>query len=279
MSTRNLESIASKSYSEEQKAKISEIRASLGQLPEKLSLYCSDSSIRRHLIARNWDLKKSRKMLKNTLKWRRWYKPDEISWDDISKEAETGKIYRTDYLDRLGRAVLVMKPSSQNTNSAKGQIKYLVYSMENAILNLPPHQQQMVWIIDFEGFKLSHISINITKETARILQDHYPERLGVAIMYNPPKFFESFWKLSKPFLEPRTVAKVHFVYSNDPNSMQIIHDIFDMEKLEQTFGGKDKAGFNFEQYAERMKSDDRRMSLIWTEATESETPDHTTADQ
>lgn len=36
--------------------------------------------------------------------------------DDISKEAETGKIYRTDYLDRLGRAVLVMKPSSQVQN-------------------------------------------------------------------------------------------------------------------------------------------------------------------
>lgn len=98
--------------------------------------------------------------------------------------------------------------------------------------------------------------------------------MSYLIFYNLKKL-----QLSKPFLEPRTVAKVHFVYSNDPNSMQIIHDIFDMEKLEQTFGGKNKAGFNFEQYAERMKSDDRRMSLIWTEATESETPDHTTADQ
>lgn len=83
-------------------------------------------------------------------------------------------------------------------------------------------------------------------------------------------------QLAKPFLEPRTVAKVHFVYSNDPNSMQIIHDLFDMEKLEQAFGGKNKDGFNFEQYAERMKYDDRRMSLIWTQASESEIPDHVT---
>jgi hypothetical protein len=31
--------------------------------------------------------------------------------------------------------------------------------------------------------------------TADVLQGHYPERLGVAILYNAPKFFEPFWKV------------------------------------------------------------------------------------
>jgi len=30
----------------------------------------------------------------------------------------------------------------QNSKSTKGQIKYLVYWMENAIFNLPPEQEQ-----------------------------------------------------------------------------------------------------------------------------------------
>lgn len=81
----------------------------------------------------------------------------------------------------------------QNSKSTKGQIKYLVYCMENAILNLPPDQEQMVWLIDFHGFNMSHISVKVTKETAHVLQDHYPERLGVAILYNAPKFFEPFF--------------------------------------------------------------------------------------
>lgn len=81
----------------------------------------------------------------------------------------------------------------QNSKSTKGQIKYLVYCMENAIVNLPPGQEQMVWLIDFEGFNLSNISVKLTRETAHVLQDCYPERLGVAILYNPPKFFEPFW--------------------------------------------------------------------------------------
>lgn len=60
-------------------------------------------------------------------------------------------------------------------------------------MNLPREQEQMVWLIDFEGFNLSHISVKVTRETAHVLQDHYPERLGLAILYNPPKFFEPFW--------------------------------------------------------------------------------------
>lgn len=85
--------------------------------------------------------------------------------------------------------------ASQNTKSTKGQIKYLVYCMENAILNLPEGQEQMVWLIDFHGFTLSSVSIKVTKETAHVLQEHYPERLGVAILYDPPKIFEPFWKV------------------------------------------------------------------------------------
>ncbi|PKI48761.1 hypothetical protein CRG98_030843 [Punica granatum] len=179
--------------SEEQQAKINEVRRLIGQLPQKLSIYCSDASIARYLSARNWNVKKATKMLKDTLKWRSDYKPEEIRWEDIAHEAETGKIYRSNYIDKHGRTVLIMRPSRQNSKSTRGQIRYLVYCMENAILNLPPDQEQMVWLIDFEGFNMSHISVKVTRETARVLQDHYPERLGVAILYNPPKFFEPFF--------------------------------------------------------------------------------------
>ena len=50
------------------------VRTDLGQLYEKSALYCSDASIARYPIARNWDIKKATKMLKKTLKWRSEYK-------------------------------------------------------------------------------------------------------------------------------------------------------------------------------------------------------------
>ncbi|TVU28544.1 hypothetical protein EJB05_20065, partial [Eragrostis curvula] len=249
---------------EERLSKIRKVRDSLGQLSGKSALYCSDASIARYLIARNWDVKKATKMLKKTLKWRSEYKPDEICWDDISDEAVTGKIYRTDYFDKSGRSILVMRPGCQNTKNAHGQVKYLVYCMENAILNLPRGQDQMVWLIDFAGFSLPNISLQVTKMTADVLQGHYPERLGIAILFNVPKFFESFWKIASPILEKKTFNKVKFVYPDRPETMKIIEDLFNMDELECAFGGKNPATFNIDDYAVRMREDDKKMPLFWS---------------
>ncbi|KAJ3695794.1 hypothetical protein LUZ60_001171 [Juncus effusus] len=250
---------------EEQKSKINEVRGLLGPLTGKSALYCSDASIARYLIARNWNVKKATKMLKETLKWRAQYKPDEIRWDEVANEAETGKIYRTDYFDKNGRSVLVMRPGRQNTKSTKGQIRYLVYCMENAIMNLPAGEDQMVWLIDFEGFNMSHISVKVTKETAHVLQGHYPERLAIAVLYNPPKFFEPFWMMVRPFLEPKTYRKVKFGYSDDPNTKVMMEELFNMDELESAFGGNNQITFEVNNYAERMREDDKKIPLFWSE--------------
>ncbi|XP_039128350.1 phosphatidylinositol transfer protein 3-like [Dioscorea cayenensis subsp. rotundata] len=247
---------------EEQQAKINEVRKLVGPLADQLPNFCSDSSISRYLRARNWQTEKACKMLQDTLKWRLQYKPETIKWEDIAHEAETGKIYRANYLDKYGRPVLVMRPGFQNTKSTKGQIRYLVYSMEHAILNLADDQEQMVWLIDFQGWTMGGVSLKVTRETAHILQDYYPERLGLAILYNPPKIFESFWKVVKPFLESKTYKKVKFVYSDVTESQKIMTEVFDMNVLETAFGGRNSVGFSLAEFSERMKEDDMKMQAL-----------------
>lgn len=61
------------------------MRTLLGPLTEKSSEYCSDAAIARYLAARNGHVKKATKMLKETLKWRTQYKPEEIRWVCILK--------------------------------------------------------------------------------------------------------------------------------------------------------------------------------------------------
>lgn len=56
------------------------MRTLLGPLTEKSSEYCSDDAITRYLAARNGHVKKATKMLKETLKWRTQYRPEEIRW-------------------------------------------------------------------------------------------------------------------------------------------------------------------------------------------------------
>ncbi|KAG8372243.1 hypothetical protein BUALT_Bualt12G0046200 [Buddleja alternifolia] len=248
------------SYEEEQ-AKINEIKKLIGPVASNFPSQCSDASILRFLRARNWNTKKASKMLKETLKWRLHYKPGKIQWEDIAPEAEMGKLYRANYRDKHGRIVLVMRPGFGNTNSVEGQIKYLVYCMENAIAKLDEGQeQQMVWLIDFQKWNMACISMKVARETANVLQDRYPERLGVAILYNPPKIFESFWLLVKPFLEYKTYKKMKFVYSDQPQSMKIMESLFDMDKLDPAFGGKSTDNFDFQAYAKLMKDEDKQKS-------------------
>ncbi|KAG9458598.1 hypothetical protein H6P81_003106 [Aristolochia fimbriata] len=243
---------------EEQQRKINEVRKLLGPLSEDLPSFCSDASISRFLRARNWNSKKASKMLKETVKWRLEYKPDQIHWEDIAQEAETGKLYKANYLDKHGRTVIILRPGFQNSSSKRGQIRFLVYSLENAIYNLAPGQEQMVWLIDFTNWNLSSISVRVTQETTYILQNYYPERLAFAIVYNPPKIFESFWKIVKPLLDTKTYKKVRFVYSDDPESQNIMEDLFDKDKLECALGGRNSVTFNFKEYAERMIEEEKR---------------------
>ncbi|XP_027331612.1 phosphatidylinositol transfer protein 3-like isoform X2 [Abrus precatorius] len=252
--------------SQEQQAMISEMRRLIGPLSDRASLYCSDATILRYLSSRNWNVKKAAQMLKHSLKWRKECKPEEIRWEEVINEAETGVMYRTNYCDKYGRPVIVMRPCRQNSKSLKGQMNYFVYCMENAILNLPAHQEQVVWLIDFHGFNLSHVSFKVARETARILQEHYPKRLGLAILYNPPAIFQPFFAMVKPFLESETYNRVKFGYSDDPNTKKIMEDLFNMDNLESAFGGNGGTGVDKIKYAERMKEEDNKTRSFWTRA-------------
>ena len=84
----------------------------------------------------------------------------------------------------------------QNTTALDNQVRHLVYLLENAILNLPEDQEQMVWLIDFTGMTFSNsVPIKTARDTINILQNHYPERLFLAFLYSPPRIFEAFWKV------------------------------------------------------------------------------------
>ncbi|KAL0404718.1 UNVERIFIED_CONTAM: CRAL-TRIO domain-containing protein C23B6.04c [Sesamum radiatum] len=223
--------------------KINELRKLISPVANKFPCQCSDTLILRFLRARNLNTKKAAKTLKENLKWGLEYKPEKIQWDDIAQKAETGKVYR----------------ANTNTKTVEGQIKYLVYCMKTEISDLDEDVDQMVWLIDFEKWNMSCI-MKATRGMARLLQDHYPQRLGIAILHNPPEVFESFWLLVKPFLELKTYKKVKFMYSDQPQSTKVMESLLDMDKLEPAFGGKSKGGFDYKAYAKRMKNEKKQKS-------------------
>lgn len=284
---------------EEQEAKMMSLRAALGPLPSRANTYCTDDCLRRYLRARNWNMQQAEKMLQDTLRWRHEYRPEEIRWEDIADEGATGKVYRADFLDKKGRSVIVMSAGQQNTKGHAGQVRHLVYCLENAILNLEPQnatplaerqgearlegpagnhhnqqqqqqrdgagkQEQMVWFIDFRGWTLRKAPPMRTARTVlNILQNHYPERLGAAVAFDPPNVFEAFWKVIRPFVDPVTFNKILFANPSKPESTSRMEEIFDLDKLEKAFGGRSTWTYSQEVYSEMMRRDDERMKQKW----------------
>ncbi|KAH1113401.1 hypothetical protein J1N35_006779 [Gossypium stocksii] len=253
-----------KDDSDQRDSKVSELRTAIGPLSGRSAKYCTDACLRRYLEARNWNVDKAKKMLEETLKWRLSYKPEEIRWHEVAHEGETGKVSRANFHDHQGRTVLIMRPGMQNTKSAENNIRHLVYLLENAIMNLAEGQEQMSWLIDFTGFSLNtSIPIKLARDIVYILQGHYPERLAIAFLCNPPKIFEAFYKAIKYFLDPKTAQKVKFVYPKNKDSMELMKSYFDVEDLPGEFGGNGTLKYDHEEFSRLMAEDDVKTAKFW----------------
>lgn len=102
----------------------------------------------------------------------------------ISVESETGKQWILGY-DKEGHPCHYMNPARQNTERTPRQIEHMVFMLERAIALMPPGQEKLALQIDFKGISRSQgSSIQQGKQTVYILQNHYPERLGRAILYS-----------------------------------------------------------------------------------------------
>ncbi|KAK4599743.1 hypothetical protein RGQ29_009685 [Quercus rubra] len=244
--------------------KVNELKDAIGPQSGRSLQFCTNACFRRYLEARNWNVEKSKKMLEETLKWRSTFKPEEIRWNEVAIEGETGKIYRANFHDRNGRSVLILRPGMQNTTSLDNQMRHLVYLLENAILNLPEGQEQMSWLIDFTGWSITNnVPIKSARETINILQNHYPERLAIAFLYNPPRIFEAFWKIVKYFLDAKTFQKVKFVYPKNKDSVELMRTYFDEQNLPKEFGGKALLNYDYEEFSKMMTQDDVKSAALW----------------
>jgi hypothetical protein len=69
-------------------------------------------------------------------------------------------------------------------------------------------------IADLEGFSMANFSLSQMKLAIGILQNHYPERLGMIFVINAPFVFTAAWRLIQPLLDERTRNKIDILGSD-----------------------------------------------------------------
>jgi len=175
--------------------------------PERLWL--TRECLLRYLRATKWALPAAITRLQTTLIWRREYGLADFTPEYISPENETGKQVQLGY-DIHGRPCLYLNPSRQNTPRSEKQIQHLVFMLEASITLMPPGVETMAILCNMKQGAGKQPSVGQGRQFLSILQTHYPERLGRALVMNVPWVVWGFFKLINPFIDPLTKEKMRF---------------------------------------------------------------------
>ncbi|KAJ5946811.1 hypothetical protein N7454_003650 [Penicillium verhagenii] len=187
-----------------------EKNATTAPITDDERMWLTRECLLRYLRATKWNATEAENRLKLTLIWRREYGMEKLTPDYISIENETGKQVIMGF-DNNGRPCLYLRPSKQNTEKSERQIHHLVYMLERVIDIMCPDQETLALVINFgESKSGQNASIGQARETLYILQNHYPERLGRALIINSPFYVWPFFKLITPFIDPQTREKIKY---------------------------------------------------------------------
>jgi CRAL/TRIO domain/CRAL/TRIO, N-terminal domain len=147
-------------------------------------MFLTRECLLRYLRATKWAKADAETRLLATLVWRREYGVESLTADYISNENETGKQVITGY-DIVARPCHYLVPSKQNTPRTDKQIQHLVFMLERVIDVMVPGQDTLALLLNFAETKSGQgATVGQGRQTLYILQNHYPERLGRALVTN-----------------------------------------------------------------------------------------------
>lgn len=157
-----------------------------GPLTDREKQWLTRECLLRFLRATKWKKEDAEKRVLETLTWRREYGVEELSFEHISPENETGKQLILGF-DKQGRPCQYLNPGRQNTDVSPRQVQHLVFMLERSLDIMPAGQETLALLINFKTSKSrtnTAPGIGQGREVLHILQTYYPERLGRALIIN-----------------------------------------------------------------------------------------------
>lgn len=95
--------------------------------------------------------------------------------------------------DLQGRPILYLRPGRENTKPSDRQVRYLVWSLERALDFCPVGVEKICIFVDFtKANNRTNPGLGTALKVLGILQNHYVERLGRAVVVNLPWVLQAF---------------------------------------------------------------------------------------
>jgi hypothetical protein len=177
-----------------------------------------DVLLLRWLRSRKWNVHGSVNQIMETLKWRREWKVQELVADGeraiSQEEMATGKTYFMGR-DRVGRPVCCIHPKEH----IKGQFphecseKLTVFCVETYRKLLQTPIESVTVIFDMSGCDSRNMDFHQIKFLLHLLDNYYPDSLGLILILNFPWVLDKSWRLIKSWINAGVQKKVRFIHS------------------------------------------------------------------
>ncbi|CAF3368744.1 unnamed protein product [Rotaria sp. Silwood2] len=178
-----------------------------------------DIALLRWLRARKWNVSYAVQFMVDTLKWRHEWgfrslmEKGEI--DLIKEKCASGKIYSMGK-DKAGRPITYVhaKEHIKGQYPLQATERLIIFFIETARLLIEPPVEEGTIVIDMLNVGLQNLDYQYIKFMINIVQNYYPECLGIALVVNAPWTFNTVWSVIKPWLDPVVASKIHFLRSS-----------------------------------------------------------------
>ncbi|GET90770.1 hypothetical protein, conserved [Leishmania tarentolae] len=193
--------------------------------------FLRDNTYLRFAHANNGNVKKASEQLAATLEWRKQTKPYAITAEEVKKAMQQTTMLCSGRC-KIGCPVIAMIIGMQNECTVEERTKQLVYIMEET------HRkgyERITWIVDFHamGNHRDERSKEARKETMKILQDYYPERMARILIYRTPWYINMLLAAAKIFMDARTAAKIY----NAGKTIEDLEKFMDRDQVPTICGG------------------------------------------
>lgn len=185
-------------------------------------LFNDDGVLLRFLRARDFNIKKTSKMLQEHIEWREDFpegRPYSIEEFPTPHTFFLNHLAYVGGFDKGGRPLIILNANRSFPRKIKdmGEIVYFFVCYMDALCRFCAEHgcYEITAIADLKGFSISkNFSLSMTKILAALFQDQYPETLFRAMLINTPFGFSSLWNVISPLLEDRVKAKIKVVNKN-----------------------------------------------------------------
>jgi len=175
-------------------------------------------TLNRYATARNGDFEAALANLRATLEWRKVHVPEVLSCPACAADPHSHCFFTVGVEPTQRRVVVYASAAKAKMNEKDVTVQHMVHTLEHAwratdALQLAP---TWLWIVDFVGFSFWNAMQGSTSNGAlSAFGTHMPERLGAILLVNPPGVFDLLLAAVRPFVDSRTMSKVHIVRGDE----------------------------------------------------------------